>query len=84
MNLVLFFGEIFSYWDERLETHHSDGILLILRKLTENWENFLKNMLFLELGSEKTESRGTCSPNHWSVFITQLNELLPELFFLWS
>jgi hypothetical protein len=30
VDLVLLLGEAFGHWDQRLEAHDSDGILLVL------------------------------------------------------
>ena len=55
MDLVLLLGEVLSHWDERLKTHDSDGILLVLRELSEDWKDLLQNVLFFELGSKFTK-----------------------------
>lgn len=81
MNLILFFWKIIGHWDQRFEAHNSNGILLILRKLSEDWENLLQNVLFLELGSKLSKFRSASSSNHRSIFITEFNKLLSELFF---
>jgi hypothetical protein len=84
MDLVLLLGKILGHWNERLEAHHSNGILLILRQLSEDWQDLLKNVLLLKLGSELTKFGGASSSNHGSVLVAELDELLSQLLLLWS
>jgi hypothetical protein len=56
--------------------------LLILRQLSENRQNLLKDVLFFELSGEETELGGASTSNHGGVLITEFDELLPELFLL--
>jgi hypothetical protein len=83
VNLVLLLRKIFGHWNEGLEAHDSNGILLILRQLSENWQDLLENMLLFKLSSELTKFRSASSSNHGSVFVTKLNELLSQFLLLW-
>ena len=84
MDLVLLLGKILGHWDQRLKAHDSNGILFILRQLSEDWQNFLENMLLFKLSSELTKFGGASSSNHGGVFVTELDELLSKLLLLWS
>ena len=84
MDLVLLLRKVLGHWNERLEAHHSNGILLILGQLSEDWKNFLEHVLLLKLGGKLTKFGSACSPDHWSVLIAQLDELLSQLLLLRS
>ena len=49
MDSVLLLGQMASKWNQGLKAEDSDGVLVILRKLSEDWEEFLDHMLFLKL-----------------------------------
>ena len=84
VDLVLFLGKVLGHWNERLKTHNSYCILLILRQLSENWQYLLENMLFLKLSSELTKFRSASSSNHGCIFIAKLDELLSKFLLLWA
>ena len=84
MDLILLLGKILGHWNQRLQAHDSNRILLILGKLSKNWENFLKDVLFVQLNRKFTKSFSACSSNHGGVLITELNEFLSELLLLWA
>jgi hypothetical protein len=53
-----------------------------LGKLSENGENFLKNMLFLQFGGKLTKNIGACPSDHGLILIAKLDELLSQLLLL--
>jgi len=81
VNLIFFLRKIISHWDQGLETHDSNDILFILRKLSEDWKNLLKDVLLLKLSGKLSKFRSASSSNHRGIFITEFNKLLSELFF---
>lgn len=42
----------------------------------------MQNVLLVELSSKLSKPLGARPPNQWSVLVAQLDELLPEFFFL--
>jgi hypothetical protein len=58
--------------------------LLILRELSEDWQDLLEDVLLLKLGRKLTKFGSASSSNHWGVLVAKLDELLSKLLFLWS
>lgn len=52
VNLVFFFVEILSHGNEALEAEHSNGVLFVLRQLSEEWKKLLNQVRLIELCRE--------------------------------
>lgn len=84
MDLVLLLIEIVSKSYERINTQHSDSILLIISELTEYWYQLTQHKRLLHLICKKPKTSSSCSSHHWGFFSTEVYELLAELLLLTS
>ena len=81
VDLILFFAQVSSHRDQRLQTQHPNRVLIILTQLPKNRHDLLNNMGFVQVSRELSQFQSACSSNHRSVFLTQLDELLSQPFF---
>ena len=52
MDLVLLLGKVLRQGDQRIQALDSNGVLLILRQLSEDGQDLLQNVLFIHLSGE--------------------------------
>ena len=86
MNSVFFLGETAGNGDERFNTKNSNSILIVLRKLPEDWKQFLDDMLLVKASCKFSKFSSTCASDHGCVFLTEFHEFFPKSLFLriWS
>lgn len=68
--------------NEGLEAEHTDRVLLILGKLSKDWEELSDDVLLFKLGGELSELGCAGSSNHGCILLAQFHKLLAEAFFL--
>jgi len=82
MDSVLFFAQMTGHWDQSFNAENTDSILVILRKLSEDWEELLDHVLLIKLSREFSKSSSTSSSDHGSVFLAEFHEFLSQALFL--
>ena len=82
MDSVLFLAQVTSHWDQSFDAKNADSILVILRKLSKDWEKLLDDVLLVKLGGEFSKSGGAGASDHWSVFLAELHEFLSQALLL--
>ncbi len=76
VNAVLFLGQVSSHRDEGLDAKDSARVLIVLGELAEDGEEFLDNVLLVQLGGENAQFGSADTTNHWRVLLAKLHKLL--------